>query len=194
MSPLGKAAWPAAVFAACCSAGGCTSEGRFMKSRSHELGRPLVVELLALDLSTCGRCTGTDRNIESAVRDLRPVLAKAGVDLQFRKTVVETADQAIALRFRSSPTVRINHQDVPIEFRESRCGDCISLAGGSTCSVDCRVWVWRGQEYTEAPTGLVVDAILRAYPSAFDASSVPANQPFELPDNLKRFFSATGKR
>jgi len=163
-----------------------------MKSTSHQVGRPLVVELLALDLSTCGRCTGTDRNIESAVKDLRPVLAETGVDLQFRRTVVETADQAIALRFRSSPTMRINGRDVPIEFRESRCGDCISLAGGSSCSVDCRVWVWRGQEYTEAPKGLVVDAILRAYPPTTDPSAVPANQPFELPDNLNRFFSARG--
>jgi hypothetical protein len=159
---------------------------------SHQAGRPLLVELLALDLSTCGRCTRTDRNIESAVKELRPLLTEAGVDLQFRKTVVQSVDQATALRFRSSPTMRINGRDVPIEFRESRCGDCTSLAGGGSCAVDCRVWVWQGREFTEAPTGLVVDAVLRAYPLAFDAPPTPANEPFELPDNLKRFFSSRG--
>lgn len=189
MSRLNELAWPVTALAACCSFGGCASPGRSKADTSHQAARPLLVELLALDLSTCGRCTGTDRNIESAVKDLRPVFAEAGVDLQFRKTVVQTADQAVALRFRSSPTVRINGQDAPIEFRESRCGDCTSLAGGSSCAVDCRVWVWQGREFTEAPKGLIVDAILRAYPSAFDPSPVPANSPFVLPDNLKRFFA-----
>jgi hypothetical protein len=52
------------------------------------------------------------------------------------------------------------------------------------------VWVWQGREFTEAPKGLIVDAVLRAYPSAFDQSPTPMNEPFELPDNLKRFFAA----
>jgi hypothetical protein len=151
--------------------------------------RPLVVELLALDLSTCGRCTGTDRNIEAAVRELRPILAECGIDPRFRKTVVQTADQATALRFRSSPTIRINGRDVPIELRESRCGDCTGLAG-KACDVDCRTWVWQGREFTEAPKGLVIDAILRAYPSSAEPSPTASNAPFELPENLKRFFAA----
>lgn len=185
-----ESAWSMVVLAACCAAGGCASPERSLADMRQQVARPLVVELLAVDLSTCGRCTGTDRSIEGAVRELRPILAQAGVDLQFRKTVVQTAEQAVALRFRSSPTVRINGRDVPIELRESRCGDCASLVGGKSCAVNCRVWVWQGREFSEAPKGLIIDAVLRAYPSAFDQSPAPMNEPFELPENLKRFFAA----
>ena len=113
-------AWPVSALTACCAAGGCASPGGGQTDTPHMIVRPLVVELLAVDLSTCGRCTGTDRNIEAVVRELRSGFAQAGVDLQFRKTVVQTAEQAVALRLRSSPTVRINGRDVPIELRESR--------------------------------------------------------------------------
>ncbi len=120
--------------------------------------------------------------------ELRPLLAHAGVDLRFRKTVVQTADQAVALRFRSSPTIRINGRDVPIELRESPCGDCTGLVKGKSCAVDCRLWVWRGREYTEAPKGLIVDAILRAY--AEGPEGPESSGAFELPENLRRFFEA----
>lgn len=146
------------------------------------------VEILALDLHTCDRCTGTDSAIEAAVMDLRPVLESVGVALRFRKTVVQTAEQATALRFQSSPTIRINGRDLPIELRESRCGDCTTLCGG-TAVTDCRVWVWRGREYTEAPKGLIIDAILRAYPNAAHEAA-PAPEAFVLPENLRRFFDA----
>jgi len=150
--------------------------------------RLLEVELLALDLDTCDRCTGTDATIEAAVRDLHPIMVEAGVDLRFHKTVVSTVDQATALRFQSSPTIRIDGQDLPIEFRESRCGDCTTMCGGAAAT-DCRVWVWRGREYNVAPKGLIVDAILRAYASV-GAEPMPAPDNFVLPDNLRRFFEA----
>lgn len=153
----------------------------------------LEVELLALDLDTCDRCTGTDKSIEAAVTELRPALAEAGVDLRFTKTVVRTAEQASTLRFQSSPTVRINGRDLPIELRESKCGDCTTLCGGGPESTDCRVWVWRGREYTEAPKGLIVDAVLRAYPKANEKPE-PVAGAFVLPENLRRFFDAKKSR
>jgi len=175
---------------ACCVGPACVSAGASASNSASPPSRPLIVELLALDLSTCGRCRGTDRNIEAAVHELRPILARTGVSLQFRKTVVRTAQQAAILRFRSSPTVRINGRDVPIEFRESRCGDCTTLVERKPCEVECRVWVWQGREYTEAPKELIVDAILRAYPAAFEDSPPAPTEPFELPENLKRFFAS----
>lgn len=150
------------------------------------------IELLALDLSTCDRCTGTDASIEAAVKELQPSFAAAGVDLRFHKTVVRTAEQATALRFQSSPTIRIDGRDLPIELRESRCGDCTTLCGGAA-GTDCRVSVWQGREYTEAPKGLIVNALLRAYPRAGDAQA-PAREEFVLPDNLRRFFDAKRER
>lgn len=183
---------PTAARASCCPAQPGAVESA-APARSAPTERTVMeVELLALDLSTCDRCTGTDSAIEAAVTELRPALAEAGVDLRFRKTVVQTADQATALRFQSSPTVRINGRDLPIELRESRCGDCTTLCGGAA-GTDCRVWVWRGREYTEAPKGLIVDAVLRAYPNA-GAPTEPMRGDFALPDNLRRFFEAKRER
>lgn len=183
---------PRATDASCCPAPAGAAKSAV--DPCCETTRPAIldVELLALDLNTCDRCTGTDAAIASAVSHLRPVLAEAGVELRFRRTVVHTAEQATAVRFVSSPTIRINGRDLPIELRESRCGDCTTLCGGAA-GTDCRVWVWRGREYTEAPRGLIVDAILRAYPQAGEASE-PARGEFVLPDNLRRFFDAKRER
>jgi hypothetical protein len=146
------------------------------------------VELLAIDLSTCGRCTGTEDAVAAAVRDLGPALAEVGVELRFRRTVVESAAQATQLRFRSSPTIRIDGRDLPVELRESRCGDCATLCGGAS-AIDCREWVWRGKGYTAAPKGLVIDAILNAYVRPPVTSPQP-NEEFVLPENLRTFFAA----
>jgi hypothetical protein len=178
---------PPAVRASCCPTP--ASVESVATARDGANGQTVMeVELLALDLSTCDRCTGTDAAIEAAVTDLRPALREAGVELRFRKTVVQTAEQATTLRFQSSPTIRINGRDLPIGLRESRCGDCTTLCGGAA-STDCRVWIWRGREYTEAPKGLIVDAILRAYPRAGEPLE-PARGEFALPDNLLRFYEA----
>jgi hypothetical protein len=151
----------------------------------------MVVELLALDLETCGRCTGTESNVEAAVAALRPVLAEAGVALEFRRTVISTADRAVAERFVSSPTVRINGRDLAVGLKETPCTDCGELCGGrSPGQIACRVWDWAGKEHTAAPKGLIVDAILRAYGTAGVPVSESAEAPFELPENLKSFFLA----
>lgn len=179
---------PAAARASCCPAQPGAVESAAPTRDAPTERTVMDVELLALDLDTCDRCTGTDGAIEAAVAELRPALAEAGVELRFRQTVVRTAEQAVERRFQSSPTIRINGSDLSIELRESRCGDCTTLCGGAA-STDCRVWFWRGREYTEAPKGLIVDAILRAYPNA-DKQPEPARGEFTLPDNLRRFFEA----
>lgn len=151
--------------------------------------RRLDIELLALDLDTCKRCTGTDANIQSALDAVAALLREAGVEVAVNKTVVRTAEQAERLRFESSPTVRINGRDVAAEARESPYGDCGELCGCNG-GVSCRVWVWKGKEYTEAPRAMLIDAILRAY--AQPEQPCPAScQPFQLPENLRRFFAAS---
>lgn len=150
--------------------------------------REMTIDLLAIDLETCGRCTGTERNLDAAFAVVARRLARQGVEVRVRKTVVRTAEQAEALRFLSSPTIRVDGRDIALEMRESDCKDCGDLCSGGT-AVDCRVWVWRGREYVEAPTELIVDAVLRAYehgPAAAGSAAVP----YRLPDNLRRFFAA----
>lgn len=176
----------------CCS--GLLTEGAKASCSGNSQttpGTPLLVELLALDLQTCGRCTGTEASVEAAVAELQPILAEAGVRLEFRRTVVKSAEQAIAERFLSSPTIRINGRDLPVALNESACTDCGELCAGQTPGqIACRVWSWAGKDYTAAPKGLVLDAILKEYAAAGRAPSEPENARFELPENLTRFFLA----
>lgn len=147
----------------------------------------LVIDFMYLDLETCTRCRGTDANLEAAVSQVEHVLGATGVDVAVRKTLVASAEQAKALGFVSSPTIRVNGRDIALELRESRCAEC-----GESCgcdgAIDCRVWVWQGQEHTQAPPGMIVDAILREVyagaPRAADA--IPAGA--EASENLMRFF------
>ena len=153
--------------------------------------RRLTIELLALDLDTCGRCTGTGANLDAAIDTVAGVLREADVEVDVRKTVVSSARQAEQLRFESSPTIRINGRDIALDLRESNCGDCGDICGCEG-QVDCRVWVWRGKEHTEAPKALIIDAVLRAYSHAWEPA--PKAKEFRLPDNLRNFFAATAAK
>ena len=55
--------------------------------------RHVAIDLLALDLATCGRCTRTDRNLDAALRKVEERLREEGVSVRVRKTVVTTAEQ-----------------------------------------------------------------------------------------------------
>ena len=152
----------------------------------------LTIELLALDLNTCGRCTGTGANLDAAIQTVAEVLREADVEVEVRKTVITTAAQAEKLRFESSPTIRVNGRDIALELRESNCGDCGDICGCEG-QVDCRVWVWQGKEYTEAPKALIIDAILRTYAQAWEPMPL-TQKKFRLPDNLRNFFQASEQK
>jgi len=149
--------------------------------------RQIVVDFLYLDLETCTRCRGTDANLEAALAQVGHVLDAAGMEVTVRKTLVASAEQAQALGFVSSPTIRVNGQDIALELRESSCAEC-GEACGCDGAIDCRVWVWQGQEYTQAPSAMIVDAILRAvFGGAEQAFGVP--EVGVVPENLARFFA-----
>ena len=146
----------------------------------------LIIDFLYLDLTTCTRCRGTDRSLESALAAVGDVLRAAGVEVEVRKVHIRSEAEARAWRFVSSPTVRINGVDIAVELRESSCGSeaCVDGCGDQ---IACRVWVFGGREYTEPPVELIVDAILRqVYGPAGDSVE---DRPYELPDNLQRFFA-----
>ncbi len=148
--------------------------------------RTLSIELLALDLNTCSRCTGTDRHLTEAIESVAGLLRETGTQINVSKHVVTTADEAERLRFTSSPTIRIDGRDIALQFKESSCRDCGDLCGCDG-GVDCRVWIWQGREYLEAPKGLIVDALLKAYV----AGPTPGEpQPYTMPANLRSFFAA----
>jgi hypothetical protein len=149
----------------------------------------LRLEFLFLDLTTCSRCLGADRSLESALDVVREVLQATGVKLEVDKVLVESAEQARALRFVSSPTIRVDGHDVALELRESSCGS-EACTDGCGDQIACRVWVHRGEEYTEPPVAMIVDAVLGHVYSGAPPRGARQREPYVLPENLARFFSA----
>ena len=165
-------------------------------TQSHTT-RELEIELLALDLSTCTRCTGTLENIEKALSLVRGAIEATGTTVELRKTVVDSVEAAREHRFVSSPTIRVGGRDIVLETRESPCESCSDLCGCSE-GTSCRVWTYQGAEHTEAPVGLIVEALLGELVGdgpvgdgpVGNGSAAPATDAYELPDNLRRFFAA----
>lgn len=149
----------------------------------------ITIDFLFVDLTTCERCIGTDRSVQAALGLAGDVLAATGATVEVRRTLVETAEQARALRFVSSPTIRVNGRDIALGLEETPCeSEACSCADGEP--IACRAWTYRGREYREAPVGLIVDAILgELYGGVARPDASPA-QAYELPENLASFFAA----
>jgi hypothetical protein len=149
----------------------------------------IEIELLAIDLNTCTRCVGTMENIEKAIDMVRPILEaiNGNTMVAVKKTIVASTQQARELEFTTSPTIRLNGQDIVFETLESQCDSCTDLCAceeGTTC----RVWSYRGEEHTEAPVGLIVEAILaRVIINKPRSQGEPAGYN-GVPENLQRFF------
>lgn len=157
-------------------------------TNATEEANRLRIEFLFLDLETCERCRGTDSSLESAIDVVRETLTAAGVELEIEKIHIESAERARELRFVSSPTIRVNGRDVALELRESSCGS-EACTDGCGESIACRVWVHRGEEYTEPPVAMIVDAILREVYRGSPMEAASVADPYELPANLARFFN-----
>lgn len=145
------------------------------------------IELLALDLNSCTRCVGTLGHIEKAIDSIQPLMEVMQTQVNVKRIVVESEEQAHRHQFVTSPTVRINGNDIAFETLESECDSCTDLCGCDQ-GTRCRVWRYRGEEYTEAPVGLVVESILReVFGGSRDAiGATPAYSG--VPENLRRFF------
>lgn len=150
--------------------------------------RVVDVELLALDLATCTRCTGTLANLETAIEAVRRAAEPTGTAIRLRKVVVDSAEVALRHRFVSSPTIRVGGRDIVFETVESRCEDCTDLCG-CAAGTSCRVWRYQGREFNEAPVGLVVEALLRELAGATPVPGEPEPADVHLPENLRRFFA-----
>jgi Domain of unknown function (DUF2703) len=162
------------------------------KTTLNQVSRTLTIELLAIDLSICSRCTGSLSNVEHAIATLQQVLASTGTVVQFHKILVESEAQAKQLQFVSSPTIRVNGHDIILETTESCCGDCSDISG-SAGGTACRTWPYQGETHTEAPVGMIVDAILRE----LDQNEAPppvVSSAIEVPQNLQQFFHAKAQK
>lgn len=147
--------------------------------------KEIVIELLYLDLEVCDPCRGAEASLEEAIAEVGQVLRATGTEVTLRKIHVESLEQAEALRFVSSPTIRVGGRDIQMEVQESHCHTCSELSG---TDVDCRSWVYQGQTYSTPPKAMVIEAILRALYGGADEESTP--HPYTVPENLQRFFAA----
>ena len=179
---------------ACCGPECCgaeeevTPQGDIQTARRH-----LDIEFIYLDLSICERCQGTESILEGALAEVARVLELSGVEVTLQRIHVQTEEQARALGFVSSPTVRINGRDIqmvrgnPMDVKESPCGCGSALCGQD---IDCRNWVHQGEQYDTPPIALVVNAILREAFAAVEGTRETSSQGVDVPDNLKKFFAA----
>jgi hypothetical protein len=168
---------------------GCCSCGSSCCAPENEEKR-LLIDFLYLDLSVCERCQGADNNLDEAIIEVGNVLKAAGYKIEINKVNITSKELAVKYEFLSSPTIRINGADIAMEVKESSCQECGDLCGDS---VDCRVWLYEGVEYTEPPKALIVNAILKEVYGG-QKTNVGNKDEYELPENLKLFFDGLQDR
>lgn len=156
----------------CCSCGcGTTSK------------KKVVVEYLYLDIETCGRCIGTDNILDEVMITLTPTLNIAGFEVEYNKIEMNTAEVAKQYKFLSSPTIRVNSQDICQSVEENSCGCCSDISG---TDVNCRVFEYNGQTYEVPPKEMIAKAILNEVLGYTEAGY--SCEKYELPGNLREFF------
>lgn len=166
-----------------CSCGnGCCDSG--------EVKKQILIDFLYLDLSVCERCQGTGSKLYEAVDEVDRVLKAAGFEIIVNKININSKELAIKYKFVSSPTIRINGDDIEMEVKESSCKDCGDLCGDD---VECRVWEYEGIEYKEPPKAMIVNAIM-SYVYGGKRTTIDNQNDYVLPNNLSVFFDGLNKK
>jgi len=166
-----------------CGSGCCGGEAPKQPGK-----RKVVIDFLYLDLSVCKWCQGTDKSLEEALNDISNVLQASGIEVVVNKINVTSEELAIKHRFISSPTIRVNGRDIQMEVREKLCDSCGDLCGDR---VDCRVWVYNGEEYTIPPKALIIEGILKA---VYGGETACESSEYKLPKNLKKFYKSMDQK
>lgn len=146
--------------------------------------KKVLLEYLYLDLKTCDRCMGTDGVLDEVLLTLTPALKLAGYEVEYNKIEMETAELATKYHFLSSPTIRVNGQDVCASVKENGCGCCSEISGSD---VECRVFEYDGEIYEVPPKEMVAEVILKTVFGPPEGAC-SRNNEYELPDNLRAFF------
>ncbi|RNC62850.1 MAG: hypothetical protein AWM53_01873 [Candidatus Dichloromethanomonas elyunquensis] len=150
--------------------------------------KKVLVEYLYLDLQTCDRCVGTNNVLDEVMLTLVPTLQIAGYEVNYNKVEIETEDLAEKYQFLSSPTIRVNGQDICELLNENSCGCCSKI---SEAAVDCRIFEYEGATYEVPPKEMLAEAILK---TVFGTSSGCDCREYKLPDNLKAFFEGKNNK
>lgn len=166
----------------CCSCGsGCCDAPKDVVLEK----KFITIDFLFLDVSVCTRCQGADASLDEALSEVSKVLKATNVEVEVNKINVINEELAVQHKFISSPTIRVNGRDIQMDIKESLCESCGDLCGDE---VDCRVWFYKGVEYTVPPKAMIIEAILKAVYRG-DEGDKSAEKEYILPDNLKHFYS-----
>lgn len=160
----------------CSCSGGCCSPEQEKKK--------VDIDFLYLDLNTCERCQEAECNLDQAINEVSAVLKSAGYEVSVNKINITTPDLATKYEFLSSPTIRINGNDISLEVTETSCKDCGDICGDS---VDCRSWVYEGVEHPEPPKEMIVNAIMNEVYGGRTNHNDKKSE-YVMPQNLKVFF------
>lgn len=143
-----------------------------------------VIEYLYLDLDVCDRCVGADKVLDEVIATLKPALNLAGYQVIQYKTQIFTPELAVQYQFLSSPTIRVNGNDICVSVEENDCGCCSDIAG---CNVECRVFRYEGKTYEIPPKEMLANSILQ---TLFSESIKAINTEYKMPENLKEFYAS----
>ena len=155
------------------------TDGEYRSVRETKVIR---IDYLYLDLVVCDRCIGTDKVLKNAVDKLRPVFDSIGYSIELNNIEIENAEMAKRYRFRSSPTVLVNGNDICSSVVENRCGCCGDISG---TDVSCRVFMYNGKGYEVPPEEMLIEAIMmNALRDRFNDHT-----KYVLPKNLEDFFN-----
>ena len=169
---------------ACCSnaASSCCSPTLQTDGKSKSLPKRITIDFLYLDLNACERCIATGGTLDEALTALAPAFQVMNYVVDVNKVNITTKELAEQYRFISSPTIRSNGVDICTELKESECKECSTLSG---CNVDCRVFVYEGQDYEQPPAAMIIDGFMRIL---YGEQVQAKHEPYTLPDNLAKYF------
>jgi O-phosphoseryl-tRNA(Cys) synthetase len=78
-----------------------------------------------------------------------------------------------------------------MEVKESLCESCGDLCGDD---VDCRVWVYQGNEYSVPPKAMIIEAILKEVYGGSHHIRPAAEPEYVIPENLRHFYSVMASK
>ncbi len=119
----------------------------------------MLVEYLYLDLQVCDRCIGTEQALDEVLTALTPVLRLPVTLWNTARQNGLSAELAQQYRFESSPTVRVNGQDICFKVAENACDCCSDISGPLWIVV---IFEYEGQNYEVPPQEMLAEAILKA--------------------------------
>jgi len=163
-----------------------------MKELSNNLKQTIkheiIIEFLYLDLNTCNRCQDTEKNLDDALGIFKSVADCLDYNVTVHKINVNTEELAKQYRFESSPTIRVNDNDILGEIKENSCTACSEISGVDTT---CRVFSYDGETHNQPTTAMILDGILKA---VFGEKKISIKKTYTLPNNLKGFYNSKIKK